>query len=277
MSSRQRSSSVTSISSNHSMYSSTTPSVLPPQPPPPPPILPSQPLSHGGGSAISTPTTMHSPIFPPHPIQGHNIAPTPNTARSMSIVSLESPRNSIISFDEVIRPHTRNNSSTSLVSLTSNAAGAATADTTTVAGTGTGMTTPITNEYVMSKRLKSGIVLLSDEESESEITHTPTRSIIRPIFKLRRKSRETSDQHSQFLQLKRDFKLKFDELISTTTQASSSPTSLLPTSPSTTVPHLIASPNIDANPIQLDSSLELPPPSHKKKSKPNTLIQQSML
>ncbi|RLV90385.1 hypothetical protein JA1_004606 [Spathaspora sp. JA1] len=291
MSSRQRSSSVNSMTSNHSMSNSPVSSIIPlnlalplPPPPPRPPILVSQQqqVSHvggGGGSTVSTPTTMHSPIFPPHTIPGHiPTVPTPNTARSMSIVSLESPRNSIISFDEVMRP-TRNNSSTSLASLTSQTAPP------TVTGATTTTSANINPEYTMSKRIKSG-VLLSDEELESDsttTTHTPTRSIIRPIFKLRRKnSRETNSDHhnNQFLQLKRDFKLKFDELISTTnTTTISSPTSILPTSPSSAllpIQQLNASP-LDVNPIQLDSSALETSTSSKKKIKPNTLIQQSML
>ncbi|KAG5417660.1 hypothetical protein I9W82_005296 [Candida metapsilosis] len=47
-----------------------------------------------------------------------NVAPTPSSTRSMSIVSLErSARNSIVSVDENLRYHTRNDSSASLASL----------------------------------------------------------------------------------------------------------------------------------------------------------------
>lgn len=62
---------------------------------------------------ISTPTLCSANI---NTIQ--NVAPTPSSTRSMSIVSLErSARNSIVSVDENLRYHARNDSSASLASL----------------------------------------------------------------------------------------------------------------------------------------------------------------
>ena len=62
---------------------------------------------------ISTPTLSSANI---NTIQ--NVVPTPSSTRSMSIVSLErSARNSIVSVDENLRYHARNDSSASLASL----------------------------------------------------------------------------------------------------------------------------------------------------------------
>ncbi|KAI5952984.1 hypothetical protein KGF57_004100 [Candida theae] len=69
--------------------------------------------SNSKNDLTSTPTLSSANI---NTIQ--NVAPTPNSARSMSIVSLErSARNSIVSVDENLRYHTRNDSSASLASI----------------------------------------------------------------------------------------------------------------------------------------------------------------
>ena len=64
-------------------------------------------------TSTSTSNTSTTPVLPA-------TNPTPTSVRSMSIVSLDrSPRNSIVSTDDNLRSHTRNNSTTSLASLTS--------------------------------------------------------------------------------------------------------------------------------------------------------------
>ncbi|KAI5963789.1 uncharacterized protein KGF55_002669 [Candida pseudojiufengensis] len=68
---------------------------------------------------ISSNSTNQTPILQSTSLstsQNGNIVPTPNSTRSMSIISLDrSPRNSIVSLDENLR--TRNNSTSSLASL----------------------------------------------------------------------------------------------------------------------------------------------------------------
>ncbi|KAG7665950.1 uncharacterized protein J8A68_000573 [[Candida] subhashii] len=366
---RQRSSSVNSVSSNHSMTSS----ILFPPPPPPfpfplsqstPPILQhststNSTTTNANANTTTTPTTLQASMFPTpintsiiNPSHITHLAPTPTTVRSLSIVSLESPRNSIISFDDCnyIRP-TRNNSSASLASLNSTqhtttvttsaltnhpintASGSISANSYTVTtpailpsststmtgitsdnGTGTGG-----NNNRVRQHHRTSSVLLSDEDSELD-SHTPTRNILHPVFRLKRKN---SKEENQLLQLKRDFKLRFDELLlssttSTTASASmnsnqSSPTTLLPTSPSTALhpsshhnhlsQHINDSPRSNAvvvapklqdlKPISLSDPAVAPTTNpaqpatsssttstctatSKKKTKSNSLIQQSM-
>ncbi|EAZ63566.2 DNA-binding proteins Bright/BRCAA1/RBP1 and related proteins containing BRIGHT domain-containing protein [Scheffersomyces stipitis CBS 6054] len=117
---------------------------------------------------------------------------TPNTVRSMSIVSLESPRNSIVSLgDDFIRP-TRNNSTTSLASLNSQS--------TAINNNSNGLP----NDYVIAHRLRHHIntssAILSDDDSELETTH---RTILKP--RLRRDTKP-----DLVLPLNRDFKFKYD-------------------------------------------------------------------
>ncbi|KAI5969743.1 hypothetical protein CANMA_001205 [Candida margitis] len=106
----------------------------PPPPPPPPHSLPINPhansISPTSTAATTTTTTtsannnnkndiISTPTLSSANINTvQNVAPTPSSTRSMSIVSLErSARNSIVSVDENLRYHARNDSSASLASL----------------------------------------------------------------------------------------------------------------------------------------------------------------
>lgn len=116
--------------------------------------------------------------------------------RSLSLVSLESPRNSIVSIDDIFIRPTRNNSNSSLASLG-----------------GAGSPKELPKDHIpLSSRLpkskfKSSCVILSDEEiSESE--HHPTRSAT-----WRRKSSEKKQKPSFLSSLKKDFKFKYDHEI----------------------------------------------------------------
>lgn len=113
--------------------------------------------------------------------------------RSLSLVSLESPRNSIVSIDDVFIRPTRNNSSSSLASL---------------GGAGSPKELPKDNISLLSRlpkgKYKSSCVILSDEEvSESE--HHATRSI-----GLRRKSSDKKQKPTFLSSLKKDFKFRYD-------------------------------------------------------------------
>lgn len=116
--------------------------------------------------------------------------------RSLSLVSLESPRNSIVSIDDIFIRPTRNNSNSSLASL---------------GGAGSPKEVP-KDHFPLSSRLpkskfKSSCVILSDEEiSESE--HHPSRSV-----NWRRKSSEKKQKPSFLSSLKKDFKFKYDREI----------------------------------------------------------------
>lgn len=113
--------------------------------------------------------------------------------RSLSLVSLESPRNSIVSIDDVFIRPTRNNSSSSLASL---------------GGAGSPKELPKDNISLLSRlpkaKYKSSCVILSDEEiSESE--HHSIKSL-----GLRRKSSEKKQKATFLSSLKKDFKFKYD-------------------------------------------------------------------
>lgn len=114
--------------------------------------------------------------------------------RSLSWVSLESPRNSIVSIDDIFLRPTRNNSNTSLASLG-------------------GMTSPkeIPKDNISlatrlpKGKLKSSCVVLSDEDI-SEPEHNSIRSVA-----WRRKSSEKVQKPTFLPSLKRDFKFKYDK------------------------------------------------------------------
>ncbi|RCK54840.1 hypothetical protein Cantr_04130 [Candida viswanathii] len=223
------------------------------------------PLAAGPSSSHASTT----PILPPLTSTAignkdkDSVAPTPNSLRSMSIVSLDrSPRNSIISIDDNLRSHTRNNSTTSLVSLSGHSA-----------------THGFT--HIHSKQSSSGMAgsnssaIISDDDSEFD-SSTPSRTILKPMHRFKRRS--TSKEGP----LKRDFKFKFDDsnphLLPHHHQPPTSPTLFA------TLPHsLSGSPTSTASssrltdPISSPNSTLIPTdPKNLKKLKTSNLIQQSM-
>ncbi|CAN3476098.1 hypothetical protein DICA1_F09340 [Diutina catenulata] len=131
-----------------------------------PPCRPSvRPRSSSSTSVVSNGT----PVMVPH-----SVAPTPKNHRSLSVVSLESPRGSVVSEDQRL---TRNNSLTSLVSLTPG----------TAAGGGADPESDdkrLSQTPVLSASLAINIpghLFLSDDDSELE---TPSR-LKRPHFRSR--------------------------------------------------------------------------------------------
>ncbi|CUM62651.1 uncharacterized protein PRCAT00000205001 [Priceomyces carsonii] len=129
-----------------------------------PPTFPNKQRS----SSTNSITSNHSIINANSIIQGQG-----NTRRT-SIVSLDSPRNSIVSIDD-IRP-TRNSSLVSLTSLTSQAAG-------------TASSSNVNNNKPVKKHNRSGYgsaVVLSDDESDVDLVKTAFRTL--PKTKRRRSS-----------------------------------------------------------------------------------------
>lgn len=112
--------------------------------------------------------------------------------RSLSLVSLELPRNSIVSIDDIFIRPPRNDSSSSLASL---------------GGAGSPKELPRDNlllaTRLLKNKIKSSCVILSDEEN-SESEHHPVRA------GYRRKSSEKILKPTFLSSLKRDFKFKYD-------------------------------------------------------------------
>ncbi|KAK6465069.1 hypothetical protein DFJ63DRAFT_5842 [Scheffersomyces coipomensis] len=244
-STKQRSSSMNSITSNHSIINA---------------------------SGISNTSTVH-PI----------INNTSTTVRSLSIISLESPRNSIVSIDEnLIRP-TRNNSTTSLASLNAQQPTAFINNPTTLSQLHHHASTSI-NDSPKVRTMINTSAILSDDDSEFEIS-TPiapalaARSILKPVFKLKKNS-------EQMVNLKKDFKFKYDDF----TQSNRVPTT--PSSPSTNNGYQSSSPTSSVTLANLSTALRnlqdiTPSPLSlekisnesltAKKKKSSSLIQHSIL
>ncbi|KAK6458056.1 uncharacterized protein RJT20DRAFT_28677 [Scheffersomyces xylosifermentans] len=204
------------------------------------------------------------------------VVATPNTVRSMSIVSLESPRNSIVSIDEnIIRP-TRNNSAASLASLSSQSTAMAT-NITQPPQTPSSMSIP--SEYIISHKLRHHIAsntnnnsaILSDDDSELE---TATRTILKPRLK-----RGSRSEH--FTQIKKDFKFKFEELtpiISKPPTVPSSPSNVIAQSSMSNDTLASRSPTSSVTPININTALRLlqdPNPSPLSLSRPEFLHKES--
>lgn len=253
-----------------------------PLPPPPIPSAPTPTPTPMPASGISTTSqnTSTTPILPPLTSnaisQKDSVTATPNSLRSMSIVSLDrSPRNSIISMDDNLRSHTRNNSTTSLVSLSGHSA-----------------THGFT--HIHSKQVNGiigGVVnssaIISDDDSEFD-SSTPSRTIIKPSNRFKRRS------NSKDGYLKRDFKFKFDDSINNlhhTHQPPTSPTLMTtlphslsgsPTSSSSKLNDPISSPNSlttgngSGNSSSSSTSTGGNADKHLKKLKTANLMQQSM-
>lgn len=145
------------------------------------------------GSGSASPHVIRPPLLNTRPRSSSinsNGSNQSNNTRSLSIASLESPRNSIVSIDDgFLKSSTRNNSTASLSSLAGGAGGN---------GSGGGTTTPkhnsgananaphlIKDRFLFNlSKLKSGSinssVLLSDDDSESDY-----QRLIKPKFKSR--------------------------------------------------------------------------------------------
>ena len=217
-------------------------------------------------TSTSTSNTSTTPVLPA-------TNPTPTSVRSMSIVSLDrSPRNSIVSTDDNLRSHTRNNSTTSLASLTSHPVA--------VHGlSSVNLAHPLNPLHVHHKQMSNGSAIISDDDSELDQT-TPSRTILKPIRRLKRRSNSNDP-------INRDFKLKFDDrsVHHINQQQQQQPTS--PTLMTTNPQSLNASPTSvslsrfqDLAPITIsNSSNNTNPPldsKNLKKLKSTNLIQQSM-
>lgn len=152
------------------------------------PLSSSEPLS---GSA--SPHVVRLPTVPPSKKQRsssmNSVSSNHSThQRSMSIISLESPRNSIVSLeDNFLRP-TRNNSTNSLASLSA--------------------LSPFDSKdtFVIGRKVKSkaSSAVFSDEDSELELQISVQRA------KWRRRSSEKIQKPSFLASLKKDFKFKYD-------------------------------------------------------------------
>lgn len=160
------------------------------------PISSSEPISGTPSPHVIKPTILtHKPRSSSMTSNGSIHS---NHTRSMSIVSLESPRNSIVSLDDGFRP-TRNNSSTSLNSL---------------AGPGNynggiGLIPYNTKDthklfHRLKPRTNSNSVLLSDEESEGE-----QRQILHPARMHR--TRDSNIEWSKVSHVKKDFAFHYKE------------------------------------------------------------------
>lgn len=218
-------------------------------------------------TSTSTSNTSTTPVLPA-------TNPTPTSVRSMSIVSLDrSPRNSIVSTDDNLRSHTRNNSATSLASLTSHPVAVHGLSSVNLAHS-------LNPLHVHHKQMSNGSAIISDDDSELDQT-TPSRTILKPIRRLKRRSNSNDP-------INRDFKLKFDDRSVhhiNQQQQQQQPTS--PTLMTTNPQSLNASPTSvslsrfqDLAPITIsNSSNNTNPPldsKNLKKLKSTNLIQQSM-
>ncbi|KAI5951267.1 hypothetical protein KGF54_004341 [Candida jiufengensis] len=243
-----------------------------------------------------------------------NIAPTPNSTRSMSIISLDrSPRNSIVSLDENLR--TRNNSTSSLVSL--NHVNLNNLITMTPVSNSSNQVPKINDHSNLTNKSKSNIshhklsssAIISDDDSDynSGLSFTNSEIPPLPIKKQQQlpdkqvltsgyRQKRRSIKEDSFKILKEDFRFKFHELnqapiptspISNLKQSHLHSLNASPTSEYLTHPHL----NIDKDVLKLtesaidqnaSSSTNTPPINPKqsqlnvKKVKSNTLIQQSI-
>lgn len=131
--------------------------------------------------------------------------------RSMSIISLELPRNSIVSIDDnYIRP-TRNNSTASLSSMGPATAAASPSE-------------PPKENYVISNRHKmrskntTSSAIVSDEDSELELY------MVHGKVKWRRNSNEKAQRVLLLSSVKKDFKFRFEKKKAAGQLASSTPT-----------------------------------------------------
>ncbi|KAM9929826.1 hypothetical protein OXX80_009556 [Metschnikowia pulcherrima] len=120
----------------------------------------------------------------------------PDHHRSMSIVSSESPRNSIVSVDDFFVKPARNNSSSSLASLGIGSPLESTKD-----------SYPVTNRTFRTKR-KSACAIFSDEDS-SEPEHVVTRT----SAWRRRRSSDKVHKPDFLLSFKNNFKFKYDSYV----------------------------------------------------------------
>ncbi|KAM3124964.1 hypothetical protein ACQ2H7_001672 [Candidozyma auris] len=156
----------------------------------------------------------------------------------MSIISLESPRNSIVSIDDnYIRP-TRNNSTASLSSMGPATAAASPSE------------TPkenyvISNRHKMRSKNTTSSAIVSDEDSESELY------MVHGKMKWRRNSNEKAQRVSSLSSVKKDFKFRFEKKKAAGQSASLSPNSVSNT---------------------LNSDTKFPSPSSQYSRKPNHII-----
>lgn len=122
--------------------------------------------------------------------------------RSMSIISLGLPRNSIVSIDDNFLRPTRNNSTSSLASL-GQVSGANT-------NTNTNAAPDSIKDFVLVNRLqkmrqKNSSAILLDEDSETEIAGSR--------FRWRRRSSDKIQKPPPLSALKKDFKFKYDHYL----------------------------------------------------------------
>lgn len=166
------------------------------------PNSPSEPQSDAEGPVLTKhvySAQIHTPQMHPKTTQQrsssiNSLGSTHSThQRSMSLVSLESPRNSIVSIDDFFIRPTRNNSSSSLASL---------------GGAGSPKETPKDGPTFSSRlpkgKFKASCVILSDEEILESEHHS-----FRFLGK-RRKSGDKVPKPTFLSSLKNDFKFKYD-------------------------------------------------------------------
>lgn len=182
-----------------------------------------------------------------------------NHQRSMSIISLELPRNSIISVDDNFLRPTRNNSAASLCSMG------------TAASPGEPKDLKPHRHKMRHKNNNSAIV--SDEDSELELLLSHSKA------RWRRNSGEKAQRVSSLLSLKKDFKFRFDK--KKPRPVTSNP--LTPTSATVTTPAALGSSNPPchiedpvSSPLSLSHELpafhgHLPPPHRQHHPHPQHL------
>ncbi|ODV78071.1 uncharacterized protein CANTADRAFT_23178 [Suhomyces tanzawaensis NRRL Y-17324] len=242
-------------------------------------------------SSMNSITSNHSVLNAHLPHVPSNV-PTPNNARSMSIVSIESPRNLIISMDDTSRP-LRNDPGVGLAAF-----GPALPATGCLAG---GMPCGVSSDVAhhprenvvlrvaspptdYSNRLKLyNSALFSDDDSELELV-TPTRNIAKPVYKLKKYAPPTTDALDHLEQIKSDFRFKYkDHINSDITSPPSVPTTNAPNHPFKHLQDPTPSP-LSLNNQDKELSLDLQSSREKsesskltKKVKPSTSMQKMYL
>lgn len=129
--------------------------------------------------------------------------------RSMSIISLGLPRNSIVSIDDNFLRPTRNNSTSSLVSL-GQVSGSNVTTNSNTNFPATGPAPDSIKDFVLVNRLqkmrqKNSSAILLDEDSETEIAASR--------FRWRRRSSDKIQKPPPLSALKKDFKFKYDHYL----------------------------------------------------------------